>query len=91
VRKTLSKLTILCASISLIGCGMFTTQAPRTVLVAPIVWAKVEGTMVPSDLVKLGPQKIQVYVKTDDGWILSSNEVSVEGWLATPPPPKKEN
>ena len=90
MRKTLSKLTILCASISLIGCGMLTTQAPRTVLVAPIVWVEVEGTMVPSDLVKLGPQKIQVYIKTEGGWVLSSNKVSVEGWVASSPPPKKE-
>lgn len=90
MQKILSRLIILFASISLIGCGMFTTQAPRTVLVAPIVWAKVGETMVPSDLVKLGPQKIQVYVKTGDGWILSSNKVSVEGWVASSPPPKKE-
>ncbi len=66
------------------GCK---SSSPRVVIVPPIKY--VDG--VPTDLVKLGPDDVRVYVHTADGWVLSENKVSLEGWLAAPPPPQKEN
>lgn len=49
--------------------------------------------MIPSNLVKLGPGvRGHVYVYTEDGWVLSDGEIAIpEGWIAAPPPPKKEH
>lgn len=84
MRKTLSRLlltfAVLGPTASLSGCA---NSNPRVVIVPPIKW--VDG--VPTDLVKLGPDAVRVYVHTADGWTLSDNKVSLEGWLASPPPP----
>ena len=85
--KRAIRLLVMTASLSLAGCGVFETQAPRVVIVNPIVY---DDQGVPSDVVKLGPGKVRVYVYRDGAWALSRNEVELEGWLAAPPPPKKE-
>ena len=94
MRTKMFRLILICASISLGACSLFTTQAPNVILVSPIVHTEVtvagETMMVPSDLVVIGPGKIKVFIKTKDGLVLSNNEVSLAGWLAAPPPPKKE-
>ena len=57
-------------------------------MIPPITWVTIDGQQVPTDLIKLGPGAVRVYVHTaDGGWTLSDNKVSLEGWLASPPPP----
>lgn len=52
------------------------------VLVPPITM--VEGS--PSNLIKIGPGvRGRVYIKVEDKWVLSDNEVVIpEGWFAAP-------
>ena len=61
-------------------------------MLPPITWTTIDGQQVPTDLIKLGPGvKGRVYVVTKDGWLLGASELLIpEGWLASPPPPKKE-
>lgn len=63
------------------------TDAPKVVLVPPIVW--VDGE--PTNLVQLAePVQARVYVTIDGQRVQSSNRVTIpEGWLAGPPPPKE--
>ena len=85
MRVILSRLLLTFVAVGLTallsGCA---NSNPRVVMVPPIQW--IDG--VPTDLVKLGPDAVRVYVHTaDGGWTLSDNKVSLEGWLASPPPP----
>ena len=63
-------------------------------MIPPIQWVVIEGEPVPTDLVKIGEggAECYVYAYTKDGWLLSDNKIVIpEGWIASPPPPKKEN
>ena len=94
MRRTMCRLTLAIVLISLTGCRLFTEQAPNVVMVKPIVWVTVtiDGVekRIPSDAIVIGPGEFKVYVKTESGLVLSNNKVSLEGWLAAPPRPKKE-
>ena len=61
-------------------------------MVPPIVWTTTNGERVPSDLVKLGPDPVHVYVYAGNPprWTLSDSAISLEGWLASPPPPRED-
>ena len=91
--KTLSKLTLTFAVAGLLASLTSCGTNPRVVMIPPITYTTVNGEQVPTDLIKLGPDvKGRVYVFTKDGWLLSDDELVIpEGWLAAPPPPKKEN
>ena len=67
-------------SLGITSCGL--TENPRVVLVPPITM--VEGS--PSNLIKIGPGvRGRVYIKVEDKWVLSDNEVVIpEGWFAAP-------
>ena len=74
--KTVSRLLMTSAMGGLLvltaGCK---SSSPRVVIVPPIKY--VDG--VPTDMVKLGPDEVRVYVHT------------AEGWRAAPPNSQKEN
>jgi hypothetical protein len=93
LRKILSRLTVSFAVLGLLGSLTSCGSNPRVVMIPPIAWTTIDGEQVPTDLIKLGPDvKGRVYVFTKDGWLLSDGELVIpEGWLASPPPPKKEN
>lgn len=76
--KKFAVLFVLSSAIT--SCGL--TENPRVVLVPPITM--VDG--MPSDLIKIGPGVMgRVYIKTDNKWVLSDNEVLIpEGWYAAP-------
>lgn len=73
--KMLALLMLLCGSISVGGCDLLKRGNPRTVLVPP------------GEVLKAGPDlRGHVYVRTDAGWELSDDTVSIpEGFYIVPP------
>lgn len=93
MRKTLSKLLVICAVAGLSASMSACASNPRVVLVPPITWVQTEdGKTIPSDVIQLGPGvRGPVYVRLDGQWVLSDGPVDIpEGWVAAPPPPQPE-